>query len=117
MARSPTTSDVFNAVAEVQRRKILELLTEGEKSVNQIAKALNFRQPKTSKHLIVLKEVGLVTVRSDAQQRLYKLNPEGIKQVYDWTQTFERHWNENLDKLEAYLEELQKEQQRKDTHE
>ncbi len=117
MARSPTTSDVFNAVAEVQRRRILELLTEGEKSVNQIADAFGFRQPQTSKHLQVLKEVGLVTVRSDAQQRLYRLNPEGIKQIYDWTKTFERHWNESLDRLEAYLEELQKEVQRKDTHE
>jgi DNA-binding transcriptional ArsR family regulator len=117
MARSPTTSDVFNAVAEVQRRKILELLTEGEKSVNQIAEALNIRQPQTSKHLIVLKEVGLVTVRSDAQQRLYKLNPEGIKEIFDWAKTFERHWNESLDKLEAYLEKLQQEQQRKDTNE
>ena len=117
MARSPTTSDVFNAVAEVQRRKILELLTDGEKSVNQIAEALHFRQPQTSKHLIVLKEVGLVTVRSDAQQRLYKLNPEGIKQIHNWTKTFERHWNESLDKLEAYLAELQAQQRKGDTDE
>jgi DNA-binding transcriptional ArsR family regulator len=117
MARTPTTSDVFNAVAEAQRRKILDLLTEGEHSVNQIAEALNIRQPQTSKHLIVLKEVGLVTVRSDAQQRLYKLNPEGIKEIFDWAKTFERHWNESLDKLEAYLEKLQQEQQRKDTNE
>jgi DNA-binding transcriptional ArsR family regulator len=110
MARSPTTSDVFNAIAEAQRRKILELLTEGEKSVNQIAETLNFRQPQTSKHLIVLKEVGLVTVRSDAQHRLYKLNPEGIKEIFEWAKTFERHWNESLDRLEAYLEELQAQQ-------
>jgi DNA-binding transcriptional ArsR family regulator len=107
MARTPTTSDVFNAVAEAQRRKILELLTQGEHSVNQIAEALNIRQPQTSKHLAVLKEVGLVTMRSDAQQRLYKLNPEGIKEIFEWAKTFERHWNESLDKLEAYLEQLQ----------
>jgi DNA-binding transcriptional ArsR family regulator len=116
MARSPTTSDVFNAVAEAQRRRILELLTDGEQSVNQIAEALQLRQPQTSKHLQVLKEVGLVTMRSDAQQRLYRLNPEGIKQVYDWAKTFKRHWNESLDRLEVYLEELKKEQ-RKDTDE
>jgi DNA-binding transcriptional ArsR family regulator len=114
MARSPTTSDVFNAVAEVQRRRILELLVDGEKSVNQIAEALQFRQPQTSKHLNVLKEVGLVTMRSDAQQRLYRLNPDGIKQIYDWSKTFERHWNESLDRLETYLEELQKQEPRKD---
>jgi DNA-binding transcriptional ArsR family regulator len=108
MARSPTTSDVFNAVAELQRRRILELLMSGERSVNQIAEALGFRQPQTSKHLQVLKEVGLVTVRGDAQQRLYQLNPDGIKEIHDWTKAFERHWHERLDRLDAYLEELQR---------
>ncbi len=108
MARSATTSDVFNAVAEVQRRRILELLMDGERSVNQIAQALNLRQPQTSKHLQVLKEVGLVTVRGDAQQRLYQLNSEGIKEIHDWTTPFERLWNERLDRLDAYLKELQR---------
>jgi DNA-binding transcriptional ArsR family regulator len=108
MARSATTSDVFNAVAEVQRRRILELLIGGERTVGQIAEALGFRQPQTSKHLQVLKEVGLVTVRSDAQQRFYQLNSAGIKEVHDWTTPFERLWNERLDRLDAYLEELQR---------
>jgi len=108
MARSPTTSDVFNAVAEAQRRRILELLMSGERSVNQIAEALHLRQPQTSKHLQVLKEVGLVTVRGDAQQRLYQLNSAGIKEIYDWTKPFEHLWNERLDRLDAYLEQLQR---------
>lgn len=108
MARSPTTTDVFNAVAEVQRRRILELLIGGELSVGQIAETLSIRQPQTSKHLSVLKEVGLVTVRSEAQQRLYTLNPEKIKEIFDWAKTFERQWNETLDRLEAYLEHMQR---------
>ena len=108
MARSPTTTDVFNAVAESQRRRILELLIDGEHSVGQIAEVLGIRQPQTSKHLAVLKEVGLVTVRSEAQQRLYTLNPEKIKEIFDWARIFERQWNETLDRLETYLEHLQR---------
>ena len=111
MARNATTTDIFGAVAEAPRRRILELLAGGERSVNQIAEALQLRQPQTSKHLQVLKDVGLVSVRSDAQQRLYRLNPEGIKQIFEWAKTFERFWTESLDRLEELLEELQ----RKDT--
>ena len=74
MARSATASDVFNAVAELQRRQILDLLILGEWSVNDIAAAPGIRQPQTSKHLRVLKEVGLVSVRGEGQQRLYRLN-------------------------------------------
>ncbi|MFC3860336.1 ArsR/SmtB family transcription factor [Deinococcus antarcticus] len=107
MARSPTTSDVFNAVAEVQRRRILELLLGGERSVGQIAEALGFRQPQTSKHLQVLKEVGLVTVRGDAQQRLYQLDSKGIREIHEWTKPFERLWSARLDRLNDYLHALQ----------
>ncbi len=108
MARSATTSDVFNAVAELQRRRILELLMDKELSVGQIAEALKLRQPQTSKHLQVLKEVGLVTVRGNAQQRLYRLNSAAIKQIHDWTAPFERLWTERLDRLDTYLEKLQR---------
>ncbi|MFZ0544902.1 MAG: metalloregulator ArsR/SmtB family transcription factor [Candidatus Promineifilaceae bacterium] len=108
MARLPTTTDVFNAVAEPQRRVIINLLARNEKSVNEIAEALDLRQPQTSKHLRVLKEVGLVTVRGAGRQRLYKLNSAELKPIYDWVQSFEHLWNERFDRLDAYLEQLQK---------
>ncbi len=109
MARTATTTDVFNAVGEAQRRDILNLLAGGEQSVNELVELLGARQPQISKHLKVLKEVGLVSVRGDKQQRLYRLNPEAIKPVYDWTKTFERLWSERLDRLDEYLQKLQQE--------
>jgi DNA-binding transcriptional ArsR family regulator len=108
MARSATTTDVFNAVGESQRRDILDLLAGGERSVNELVDLLKTKQPQVSKHLKVLKEVGLVSVRGVGQQRLYKLNPEAIKPVHDWVKPFERLWNERLDRLDEYLTELQK---------
>ena len=99
MARSATTSDVFNAIAEVQRRQVLDLLAGGERSVNDIAAALGIRQPQASKHLRVLKEVGLVSVRGSGQQRLYRLNGAGLKPIHDWTTTFERYWEESFDRF------------------
>ncbi|MFB9994601.1 ArsR/SmtB family transcription factor [Deinococcus oregonensis] len=110
MARSPTTSDVFNAVAEVQRRQILTLLAEGELSVNDLAEALNLRQPAVSKHLKVLKEVDLVQVRGVGQQRLYSLNPEALKPLYDWAATFQILWTGRPDRLEEHLTELMAQQ-------
>jgi DNA-binding transcriptional ArsR family regulator len=110
MPRSPTTSDVFNAIAEVQRRKILDLLTDGERSVNEVAKALDLRQPQTSKHLGVLKQVGLVNVRGEGQQRLYQLNAKRLKPIFEWIRSFERFWDESFDRLEEYLKELQTEE-------
>lgn len=107
MARSPTTSDVFNAIAEAQRRQIIDLLAQGERSVNDIAAALGIRQPQASKHLRVLKQVGLVSVRGAGQQRLYSLNGEGLKPIYDWTMAFERYWEESFDRLDEYLQEIQ----------
>lgn len=107
MARAPTTADAFNAVAEPQRRDILNLLAQGERSVNDIAQALGMRQPQASKHLKVLKEVGLVSVREAGQQRLYRLNAENLKPIHDWVKPFERIWNERLDRLADYLTELQ----------
>jgi DNA-binding transcriptional ArsR family regulator len=107
MARSATTSDAFNAVAEPRRRQILDLLAHGERSVNEVAQSLRFKQPQVSKHLRVLKQVGLVSVRGAGQQRLYKLNGEGLKPIHDWVKTFERFWNESFDRLADYLNELQ----------
>lgn len=107
MARASTTSDAFNAVAEPQRRHILTLLAQGERSVNDVAGTLGVTQPQASKHLRVLKEVGLVSVRGAGQQRLYRLNGEGLKPIHDWVMTFERFWNESFDRLAEYLKELQ----------
>lgn len=110
MARSATTSDAFNAVAEPQRRRILTLLARGERSVGEVAQMLQLEQPQTSKHLKVLREVGLVVVREEGKQRLYKLNPPALKPIHDWLSAFEAEWNGRLDRLEQYLkEQLEKE--------
>ena len=107
MARSPTTSDAFNAIAEPRRRQILDLLARGERPVNDVVAELKLAQPQVSKHLRVLKEVGLVTVRDAGRQRLYRLNAERLKPVHDWVKSFEQFWNERLDRLADYLNELQ----------
>ncbi|HEY9724668.1 MAG TPA: metalloregulator ArsR/SmtB family transcription factor [Oscillatoriaceae cyanobacterium] len=109
MARLATTTDVFNAVAEPRRRQILQLLVPGERTVNEIAQVLCMAQPTASKHLKVLKEVGLVGVREAGQQRLYHLNAQGLKPIHDWTRQFEQFWNESFDRLDALLIELQQE--------
>ncbi len=107
MARASTTSDVFNAIAEPQRRDILNLLADGELSVNEIAEALDLQQPQTSKHLRVLRQVDLVSVRSEGKQRLYSLQGEALKPIHDWVSTFERTWSERFDRLDDYLNKLQ----------
>lgn len=107
MARTPTTSDAFNAVAEPQRRRIVDLLTLGERSVNDIAASLGMRQPQVSKHLKVLREVGLVRARGEGQHRLYALNAEALRPIYEWVSPYERFWRESYERLEQLLEELQ----------
>ena len=108
MARLATTSDVFNAVAEPQRRHILDLLAQGEQPVNEVARLLHMGQPQVSKHLRVLKEVGLVSVRGSGKQRLYTLNGKALKPILDWVKPFEQMWSERLDRLDDLLEELKK---------
>lgn len=107
MARAATTSDAFNAVAEPQRRRILILLKGRERPVNELAGALRITQPRTSKHLRVLREVGLVRVREVGQQRLYALDARGLEPVHKWVIGFEQYWNENFDRLNEYVKELQ----------
>jgi DNA-binding transcriptional ArsR family regulator len=114
MSRSPTTADAFNAVAEQRRRQILDLLVKGEQPVNDIVATLGLTQPQVSKHLRVLREVGLVSMRGAGQQRLYKLNAEKLKPIHDWVKTFEQFWNESFDRLDEYLKELQKEKKHDD---
>jgi DNA-binding transcriptional ArsR family regulator len=107
MARSATTTDVFNAVAEAQRRQIINLLAQGERSVNDIAQALGMRQPQASKHLKVLKEVGLIAVREAGQQRFYRLNRAALNPIRDWVMSFEQWKSESFDRLEDLLREQQ----------
>jgi DNA-binding transcriptional ArsR family regulator len=104
MARSPTTSDVFNAVAEPRRREILDLLARGERPVNDVVMAMGLTQPQVSKHLRVLREVGLVSVRGEGQRRLYRLNAERLKPISDWVRNFERFWDHKLDRIRRRAE-------------
>ena len=106
MARAATTSDVFNAIAEPQRREILVMLRTGERPVTELAQRLGMTQPGASKHLRVLREVGLVRDRKAGKQRLYGLNARELRAVHEWTGGFERFWSESFDRLDAYLQEL-----------
>jgi DNA-binding transcriptional ArsR family regulator len=106
MARAATTADAFNAVAEPRRRKILEVLSGGEQPVNELVRELALPQPQVSKHLRVLREVGLVDARGDGRQRLYRLNGPALKPIHDWVKDFERTWAERFERLDAVLEEL-----------
>jgi DNA-binding transcriptional ArsR family regulator len=104
MARAPTTSDAFNAVAEPRRRQILDLLAAGERPVNDLVAALGLAQPQVSKHLRVLREVGLVSVRGAGQQRLYKMDAGRLKPIHDWVRTFEPFWDHQLDRIKGRAE-------------
>src|SRR5687767_15883460 len=117
MPRAPTTLDPFNAVAEPKRRRVLELLTEseGELPVNDIVHSLRWPQPMVSKHLGVLKEVGLVSVREDGRQRFYRINGEVMKPIYDWARTFERFWSHQLDRIKECAERKAKEKPPKES--
>ncbi|MBC8077046.1 MAG: winged helix-turn-helix transcriptional regulator [Chloroflexales bacterium] len=106
MARAATTADAFNAVAEPRRRQILDVLAGGERSVNDLVTLLRLAQPQVSKHLRVLREVGLVDVRDEGRQRMYRLNGQALKPIHDWVKAYERTWNERLDVLDDLLEEL-----------
>ncbi|WP_434969871.1 ArsR/SmtB family transcription factor [Microbacterium sp. bgisy207] len=106
MARAATTSDAFNAIAEPRRRDILTLLRDGERPVADLAEHLRMTQPQTSKHLRVLREVGLVQVREVGKQRLYGLDARGLRPVHEWTGGFERFWNGSFDRLDAYVQRL-----------
>ena len=108
MARTPTTHDPFNAVAEPKRRQVLEVLGVKELPVNEIVKSLGWTQPMVSKHLGVLKQVGLVSERRVGRQRLYRVNAAQLKAIYDWVAPFERYWSESFDRLDQVLQEIQK---------
>jgi DNA-binding transcriptional ArsR family regulator len=107
VARSSTTSDVFNAIAEARRRDILDTLVAGEKAVGAIVDDLSMSQPQVSKHLRVLSEVGLVSCRAEGRRRLYRLEPAHLRPFHDWLAKYEEAWNARLDRMDDYLKELQ----------
>jgi DNA-binding transcriptional ArsR family regulator len=106
MARAATTTDAFNAVAEPRRRQILDLLAAGELPVNDLVTRLGVTQPLVSKHLRVLREVGLVQVRDEGRQRMYSLNGEQLKPIYDWVRAYERSWSARFERLDTVLADL-----------
>jgi DNA-binding transcriptional ArsR family regulator len=110
MARAATTTDAFNAVAEPRRRQILDALSGGERRVNDLVDFLDISQPQMSKHLKVLREVGLVRVRSEGRERLYRLDAGSLKPIHDWVKNYERTWSERFDALDEVLEELKGEE-------
>ena len=105
MPRAATTADVFNAIAESRRRDILVFLAGTERPVGDIVDALELGQPSVSKHLKVLRDVGLVDVRRDGRQMLYRTNVDAIRPLHDWTLTFERFWRHGLARIKARAEE------------
>jgi len=106
VARSSTTSDVFNAVADRHRREVLDALIAGEKAVGEIVHDLSMSQPQVSKHLRVLSEVGLVTCRADGRRRLYRLEPARLRPLREWLAAYEQAWNARMDRVDDYLKEL-----------
>jgi DNA-binding transcriptional ArsR family regulator len=108
MPRAATTSDVFNAVAEPRRREILDLLASEERPVGEIVAALGLGQPSVSKHLHVLRNVGLVHVRREGRNVLYRTNAEAIRPLHEWTGTFARYWSRQLTRIKEHAEAREK---------
>jgi DNA-binding transcriptional ArsR family regulator len=108
MARASTTTDAFNAVAEPRRRQILDVLSSGELPVNDLVSLLGLAQPQVSKHLRVLREVGLVEVRDEGRHRMYRLNGRPLKPIHDWVKSYEQSWNQRFAALDEVLEDLKR---------
>ena len=111
VARAATTTDAFNAVAEPRRRQIIDALAEGEQPVNDLVRLLGAPQPQVSKHLRVLREVGVVDVRDQGRQRLYRLNGQALKPMHDWVSNYERLWSDRFEQLDVVLEDLKRKEQ------
>ena len=114
MARAATTTDAFNAVAEPRRRQILDVLSGGERPVNEIVALLRLPQPLVSKHLRVLREVGLVGSRDVGRRRIYRLDGQPLKPIHDWVKTYEESWSTRFDRLDVLLEELKQQEEQGD---
>ena len=106
MARAPASTDAFNALGEARRRAILSLLAQRERSVSEIVAEMRLEQPSVSKHLRVLRDVGLVVARRDGRRILYRTNAQAIRPLHEWTGTFERFWNHQLLRLKERAEEM-----------
>lgn len=106
MARAATTTDAFNAVAEPRRREILDLLAGGECSVMALVDRLGVAQPQVSKHLRVLREVGLVNVRGEGQRRVYRINARPLQDIHAWTSRYQAMWDERFEMVDTVLDEL-----------
>jgi DNA-binding transcriptional ArsR family regulator len=111
MARTATTADAFNAVAEPRRRELLDVLADGELAVNDLVARMGLTQPQVSKHLRVLREVGVVQVRGDGRQRVYRLNGPALKPIHDWIKDYERTWSERFDAMDDVLEDLKRQEE------
>ena len=105
MARASTRSDPFNAIAEPRRRHILEFIAGEERSVGEIADALEMAQPSVTKHLQVLRDVGLVTVRREGRQTICRINADELRTVHDWCGMFAKHWRGQLRRIKTHAEE------------
>src|SRR5919107_559664 len=114
MARAATTTDAFNAVAEPRRRQILDLLAGGERSVGDLVERLGLSQPLVSQHLRVLREVGLVQVRDEGRQRLYRLDAGPLRSIADWLGPFERAMSERFDLMDTVIQELKAQEDEND---
>lgn len=110
----PTTADAFNAVAEPRRREILDLLAAGERPVNDLVELTGLGQPQVSKHLRVLREVGVVEAREEGRRRLYRVNGEALRPIHDWVSRYQRLWEERFERLDDVLEDLKKEEDQGD---
>lgn len=113
MPRAPTTTDVFNAIAEPRRREIIDLLARGDndgEAVGTLVVGLGLTQPAVSKHLAVLRKVGIVAVSKRGRERVYRLNPGELKPVHDWVKSFEHFWAGQLDRIRQRAEQLAREQ-------
>ena len=108
MARTATTADVFNAVAELARRDILDVLSHGEAPVAEIVHRCGFTQPQVSKHLRVLREVDVVRCRVDGRQHIYRINARALRPLHHWIAQYERLWNDRYDRLDNLIVEVQK---------
>ncbi len=104
MPRAPTTLDPFAAIAEPKRRRVLEVLADGERPVNDLVETLGWSQPQVSKHLGVLKKVRLVSVRRLGRQRVYQVNGQQLKSVHDWVKNFEPFWSHQLRRIKERAE-------------
>jgi DNA-binding transcriptional ArsR family regulator len=107
VARTPTATDAFNAVAEASRRQLLDAIGNGEATVGELVDRVGLSQPQVSKHLGVLRAVGLVLVRADGRHRWYRVNGPVLQPIHEWVRGFERTWNARFDRLDDLLAELQ----------